>query len=124
MSLNLFLDNDFERNAKEWTRENVFGNYISLLFLLLILFSLFSFCSAGNNFHIEKNIPQIIIFLKKDGEANVGIMKSPVTYPALVLVDESLSIGNTFPTKTMTNGCLVTLVSGSRIQRSLLSQMC
>jgi hypothetical protein len=119
MSLDLFLDNDFERNAKEWTRENVFDILYYYYFLLL-----FFFRSAGNNFLIAKNTPQIIIFLKKGGEANVGIMKLPVTYPALGLVDESHSIGNTFPTKTMTNGYLVTAVSGNRIQPSLHFRMC
>jgi hypothetical protein len=68
--LSPLTSNEFERNAKEWTRENV-----RLLLIIINYYNIIIIISVPSNFLIVNNIQQMVISLMKVGEGNVVIMK-------------------------------------------------
>ena len=68
--LSPLTSNEFERNAKEWTRENV-----RLLLIIINYYYIIIIISVPSNFLIVNNIQQMVISLMKVGEGNVVIMK-------------------------------------------------
>ena len=107
---NNLAGNDFEKSAKEWTREQVRFT------------TCFNFASNVKNFHcfsvlsnilIANNTLPTIFFQRKAGVVVVVTMKLPVILVGLVMTEKLLLIGNILHMRIMISGSLVSMVLGA-----------